>query len=283
MEIVIQNKNGRLEIGGGNHPTAKLIAIEGLGLPTVEAETIKYTGQAGYKILNRVDMHRTITMALEFDGIPFDVMKIYRLLQEECEILFFLGDQRRKIKGICLNPTEAENIIFKRMYKLVLQFVCERPYFEEFSDRVINLSTRTDLLPTSFEGGLGYVTLPTVATKRTAAVSILNSGDMDTYPTVKITAEEASNGITVSNLTTRKNIVINKTIADGEVVVIDVANRTITSNLDGSLLNYLSSDTLMSEFVLQRGNNDILATNGELNALTGQIAYKNQYKAVVLA
>lgn len=283
MEIVIQNKNGRLEIGGGSHPTAKLLAIEGLGLPTVEAETIKYTGQAGYKILNRVDMHRTITMSLDFNGVPFDVMKIYRLLQEECEILFFLGGRRRKIKGICLNPTEAENIIFRRMYKLVLQFVCETPYFEDFSDKVINLSTRTDLFPTSFEGGLGYITLPAVATKRTAAVSILNNGDMDIYPTIKLTAEEVSSVLTVSNITTGKNIVINKTITDGEVIVIDVASRTITSDKDGSLLNYLSNDTLMSEFVIQKGNNDILVTNGGLNAPTGQISYKNQYKAVVLA
>ena len=130
MEIVIQNKNGRIEIGGGSHPTAKLIEIAGLGLPTSEPNITKYAGQPGYKMLYRVDMERTITMSLDFHGIPFDVMKIYRVLQEECELLFFLGGERRKIKGFCLNPSEAENIIYKRMYKLVLQFVCENPYFD---------------------------------------------------------------------------------------------------------------------------------------------------------
>ena len=145
MEIVIQNKNGRIEIGGGSHPNAGLIEIAGLGLPASEPNIIKYAGQPGYNMLGRVDMERTITMSLDFNGIPFDVMKIYRVLQEECELLFFLGGERRKIKGFCLNPTEVENIIYKRMYKLVLQFVCENPYFEDFTDKVISLSTRTDL------------------------------------------------------------------------------------------------------------------------------------------
>ena len=282
MEIVIQNKNGKLEIGGGSHPTAKLIEIAGLGLPVSEPNTIRYAGQPGYKILDRVDMERTITMSLDFHGIPFDVMKIYRILQEECELLFFMGGARRKIKGFCLNPTEAENIIFRRMYKIVLQFVCESPYFEDFSDKVISLSSRTDLFPTSFEGGLGYITLPAIATKRTATITADNQGDVDVYPTVTVVAEEGSNLLLISNLTTGKNITINKDITAGEKIVFDIGNRTINSDLSGSLLNYISNDTLMSEFVLQRGVNELIATNGELDLLTGSIAYKNQYKAVVL-
>ena len=283
LEIVIQNKNGRIEIGGGRHPTARLIEIAGLGLPASEPNTIKYAGQPGYKMLGRVDMERTITMSLDFDGIPFDVMKIYRVLQEECELLFFLGGERRKIKGVCLNPTEVENIIFKRMYKFVLQFVCENPYFEDYTDGVISLSTREDKFPTSFEDGKGYITLPAVATKRTAVITVNNRGDMDAYPTVTVVAGEDSEVLIISNLTTGKSITINKEIAAGERIVFDVGNRTIKSDLAGSLLNYISDDTIMSEFVLQRGVNDILATNGSLNLLTGSVAYKNQYKAVVLA
>ena len=283
MEIVIQNKNGRFEIGGGNHLKAGLVEIAGLGLPASEPNTIKYAGQPGYKMLSRTDMERTITMSLDFTGVPFDVMKIYRILQEECELLFFLGGERRKIKGFCLNPAEAENIIYKRMYKLVLQFVCENPYFEDFSDKVISLSTRKDMFPTSFEGGLGYIDLPAVATKRTATITVNNRGDMDVYPTITIVAEEGSETLSISNLTTGKSITINKDIASGEKVVFDVGNRTITSDLSGSLLNYLSDDTIMSEFVLQRGNNELKATNGGNDLLTGSVTYKNQYKAVVLA
>ncbi|MBR6523449.1 MAG: phage tail family protein [Clostridia bacterium] len=283
MEIVIQNKNGRLEIGGGRHPIAKLIEIAGLGLPTSEPNAIKYAGQPGYKMLGRVDMERTITMSLDFHGIPFDVMKIYRVLQEECELLFFLGGERRKIKGFCLNSSEAENIIYKRMYKIVLQFVCENPYFEDFSDKVINLSTRTDLFPTSFEGGLGYITLPAVATERTATITVNNRGDIDAYPTIIVVAGEDSDTLTISNLTTDKSITINKDIVNGEKIVFDIGNRIIKSDLAGSLLNYISDDTIMSEFVLRRGVNELVATNGSFNLLTGSVAYKNQYKAVVLA
>ena len=40
MEIVIQNRNGRIEIGGGSHPSANLLAIEGVGLPARSPESI---------------------------------------------------------------------------------------------------------------------------------------------------------------------------------------------------------------------------------------------------
>lgn len=282
MEIVIQNRNGRIELGGGEHPSANLVAIEGVGLPARSPETIKYSGQAGYKILNVTDMERTITMSLDFKGMPFDVMKAYNVLQEECELLFFLGDCRRKIKGICITPPEPEKIIYQRMYKLVLQFVCESPYFEDFCANNISLSTRTDMFPTSFEGGKGYITLPAVATERTATISLKNKGDMDVYPVVTITADEAAETLVVSNITSGKSITLNKPIAEGETVIFDVANREITSDIDGNCLNYLSDDTILSEFMLHKGNNEVIVTNGNLNALTGNISYKNQYKAVVM-
>ena len=283
MEIVIQNKNGRLEIGGGNHPNANLLEIAGLGLPAVEPNTIKYAGQPGYKMIDKVDMERTITMAIDFCGMPFDLMNIYRILQEECELLFFLGGERRKIKGFCLNPTEPENIIYKQMYKIVLQFACENPYFEEFSETVVPITTRTDLLPTSFEGGKGYISLPAIATERKATITINNRGDMDIYPIITTMPEEDSETLSINNKTTGKSITINKKIVAGEKIVVDVSNRTITSDVSGSLLNYISDDTLMSDFVFQRGANDISVTNNGFNLITGSISYKNLYKAVVLA
>lgn len=286
MEIVIQNKNGRLEIGGGNHPTAKLIEIAGLGLPASEPNTIKYAGQPGYKMLGRVDMERTITMSLDFDGIPFDVMKVYRVLQEECELLFFLGGERRKIKGICLNPTEAESIIFKRMYKLVLQFVCENPYFEDFSDKVISLSTRTDMFPSYFDSAEGKQVIDLaatpIATVRDATVKITNRGDMNIYPTITVVAEEDCETLVISNNTTNKSITINKSIAVGEKVVVDVYNRTIKSDINGSLLNYISDDTIMSEFVIERGINEMKVENEKFNMFVGTVSYTPQYKAVVI-
>lgn len=282
MEIVIQNRNGRIEIGGGSHPSAKLLAIEGVGLPARSPETIKYSGQAGYKILNVTDMERTITMSLDFTGIPFDVMKIYDVIQEECELLFFLDGVRRKIKGICISPPEPEKIIYQRMYKLVLQFICESPYFEDFHTNDISLSTRTDMFPTSFEGGKGYITLPAVATERTSAVSLQNKGDMDVYPVITITADESSDGLVISNITSGESITLNKEIAEGETLVFDVANRDITSDIDGNCLNYMSDDTILGDFKLNKGNNEVVVTNGKFNALTGNITYKNRYKAVVM-
>lgn len=282
MRMVIKSKYGEFEIGGGNHSSCRLLEIAGLGLPAVDAKTVTFAGAAGYTISSKTDNARTITMSFDFSGTPKKALEIMKILQAECEIFMYFSDCERKIKGICLNPSEVENIIYKQMYKLVLQFECPNPYFEDIDDPSIRLSTRVDMFPTSYEDGRGYITLPAVATVRSSESVIVNSGDVPVHPKFTIIANGDMESIILENRTTGAFIKVNYTIVNGEIITIDVKNREITSSIQGNILNKQSDDTIMADFFLAEGENDLLLANNTSNSIDVIIQFANQYKAVML-
>lgn len=282
MRIVIQSKKGSFEIGGGSHKTCRLISIDGIGLASKTAATIKFSGVAGNKIIDASANNRVITMLFDVNADDFYLTKILRILQEECEILFFLGGKRRKITGKVLETVEPEAINYRKLYKIAVQFYCEIPYFTDFSETVLSLSTRTDNFPTSFEEGIAYITLPAVATTRTATVKIINFGDERTYPKITVIALEASSVITISNQTTGNEVVLSKAISQGEEIVFDFAERRITSSISGSVINNLTDASLLDSIYLDCGTNEMLVTNGEENNISTTISYSNLYAAVII-
>lgn len=282
MRIVIKSKYGEFEIGGGGHSSCRLLDIAGLGLPLVDAQTVTFAGAAGYTISSKTDNARTITMSFDFSGTPQKALEIMKILQAECEIFMYFSGCERKIKGICLNPSEVENIIYKKMYKIVLQFECPNPYFEDIEAPDVSLSTRVDMFPTSYENGMAYITLPAVATVRNSETIVVNSGDVPVYPKITIIANGDMESIILENRTTGAFVKINYAIVSGEVIVVDVKNREITSSIHGNILNKQSDDTIMADFYLAEGENDLLLANNTSNSIDVIIQFANQYKAVML-
>ena len=282
FRIVIQNKKGSFEIGGGSHKTCRLISIDGIGLVSKAASTIKFSGVPGNKIIDASANNRVVTMLFDVNADDFQLTKILRILQEECEILFFLGEKRRKITGKVLEVVEPEAVNYRRLYKIAVQFYCESPFFTDLSETVLPLSTRTDNFPTSFESGAAYITLPAVATTRTATVKITNFGDERTYPTIRVIALEPSSVITISNQTTESEVVLSKAISQGEEIVFDFAERKIVSSISGSVINQITDASLLDRIYLDCGTNELLVTNGAENNLSTIISYYNLYSAVVI-
>lgn len=253
MLIVIKNEYGKLEIGGGHHQKCRMISIDGIGVPARTASTIKFSGAPGNKIIEATHNNRVITMSFDVSCDSNELMKIYRIFQDKCEILFYLGNGvRRKISGICLEDTQITTIKNDSLYSVVVQFYCESPYFTDFTPTEISLHTRIDNLPTSFESGVGYITLPVIATTRTATVKITNFGSIPSYPTIKIIAKEAFNQVSIFNQTTNSQIDVLKAISYGEEIIFNFSERKITSNVDGSLLNYLSDSSLLDSISFDR-------------------------------
>ena len=283
MEILIRNQNGRFEIGGGKHSVANLLEISGIGLLEKSFDNVVFSGQAGCNVYNSTDKERIITLSLDIVGTPSDIMNMYSVLQEKCELIFFANGERKRIWGICLNASEAESIIAKRMYKIVLQFTCEQPYFEDFSEKVINVSARTNMFPSYFRDGAGVIDLSItpIATTRTTEAKIINRGNVDIRPIIEIVFEETSEGFEIKNKTSQKSIKVNKSIATGETITVDCDSRKIVSNIDGSIINKLDDLTYMSEFFIGKGENDVDVTNNKNNKLVAKVKYRNKYKAVV--
>ena len=290
MKLLMQNKFGKFEMGGGKHSVAHIINIVGLGLPTKETETITFSGEPGHLTKNVRDMSRTITISFDFYGGQREIERLYKMLYYPVELLFVFGDRSRKITGRCTNPEDVEKIIYQRLYKGVIQFVCDNPYFNDFHNTKIAVFNRTDQFPNISEDGKWYVQLPAVATVRTITANILNSGEIEVYPIIHIynTASQIAllsdfSGIVITNETTGAKIELDYSPADGEEITINLALRKITSNIAGNIINYISDDTVLSDFVLKLGDNKITCENltgsGNLSAI---VEYTNNYAMAVV-
>lgn len=290
MKMIIKNEFGSFELGGGNNSLARIQSIVGLGLPTKEVERVNFSGQPGQSTKSVRDMSRTITVSFDFNGGQQEIERLYKILYRPVELLFIFGTRRRKISARCINPQEVESIIYQKLYECAIQFVCDNPYFNDFYNTKIAVFNRTDQFPNISEDGKWYVQLPAVATVRTITANILNSGEIEVYPIIHIynTASQIAllsdfSGIVITNETTGAKIELDYSPADSEEITINLALRKITSNIAGNIINYISDDTVLSDFVLKLGDNKITCENltgsGNLSAI---VEYTNNYAMAVL-
>lgn len=287
MRIEIKNEYGKIVIGerGG----AKLVDIAGLGAVEKEAQTVTYAGQPGQTTLSLRDMPRTITMSIDFCGDRDAVLKLYRILYGTVRLVIFSGENRRAINGNCINQYDVEQIIYRQMYKVTVQFVCDDPYFHDVSEVRFDLNRREDKLPNLQENGEWYVTLPTAATVRTNGSGVINKGIAAVYPIIEITnntaeaAEGEQSGLIITNGTIGATIGIERDMKPSELITIDLPRRRIISSVDGSITKHISDDTVLSEFYLAPGGNDITVINkNEKQVISTVISFNNNYEAAVI-
>lgn len=296
MRLVLTNKRGTFEIGGGNHPTARLLEIEGLSPPEKDLETEACEGGAGDYIKHMRDKSRTITMSFDFYGVEDDVYKLYRILAQPLEMRFFIGSIRRKISAICINQTEIESIIYHRLNKIVLQFYCADPYFHSLSPKRYPVAKRTDLFPNVVlddgKQGISLIVRNGIATVQETTTIVKNEGDTAVYPTIEVVNNSVQNttsgiscSVVVKNVTTGKSMTISYNPAQGEKITFDVASRKITSDVNGNITGKITDDTFLSEMYLDFGDNEI-----EITATAGNTEYEllsvcyvdNNYGAVMI-
>lgn len=287
MKVSLKNDFGEFVIG--ENGIAKLISIDGIGLPQKEVQTVTYAGQAGQKTLSMRDMPRTITITVDFYGDSDTVLRLYKMIYYKVDITIISGGIRRKISGICTNPQDAESIVYQKMYKTALQFVCDDPYFHDLSETKFDLSQRTDKFPNLFENGKYYITLPAVATERKNTTVVLNKSAVLVYPIIEIynnTADpitDTASGIIITNETTGAKITIDRNMKPNEKISADLPNRSIKSNIDGDITMHISDDTVLSNFFLEVGNNEIKVENKNTKQETvSVIRFNNCYEAAVV-
>ena len=294
MRLVLTNKRGTFEIGGGNHPTARLLEIEGLSPPEKDLETEACEGGAGDYIKHMRDKSRTITMSFDFYGVEDDVYQLYRILAQPLEMRFFIGSIRRKISAICINQTEIESIIYHRLQKIVLQFYCANPYFHSLAPKRYSVAKRTDMFPNAVLDGKRAIDLDvgSIATVKETTTIVKNEGDTVVYPTIEVVNNSVQNttsgisySVVVKNVTTGKSMTISYNPAQGEKITFDVADRKITSDVNGNITGKITDDTFLSEMYLDFGDNEIeiTATAGSTEYELASVCYvDNNYGAVMI-
>lgn len=284
MRIVLRNEVGSFEVGGGRHSQARLREITGLGVPAKEHKTAVLEGQAGQTLNQSRDLERTITMSFDFFGDERAVRRLYKIIYDKVELDFYLSNgERRRIVGYCTRSTEVESIIYHKWHAIVLQFLCYDPYFYDFYDTVWEIAKKTDQWPNSVTDGAFEITIPSRATLCSNEASVYADGDIRAYPVIRIKKYKAGvseNNIALTNNTTGKSLVLNYGMAEKEGLTVNLPKRIIESSLKGDVTSCISDDTVLSDFYLLRGRNDISLSADE--DIFAELNIKNQYMSVVI-
>lgn len=284
MRVTIENELGRLEMGGGSHPNWNIVSITGLGLGSKEYNTVRYAGSDGQVTLSEAAMPRTITIGGDVRGdLQAELTRAARLMSRPCTLRIQSKNKRRSIEARCTAFTADERN--PAYAQFALQFTSDSAYFTDFSPRSAAVLKRTPLLSTPF-------TLPCMFTERISESEVVNLGDVKTEPKFTITntanpgavtlEEDDDYGILIQNQTTGQHLHLLCHTTDGEVIVIDVAGRSVTSSRAGNLIGALSADSFLSDFWLETGANHIVVTNYNTSEQIHVVCeYNNQYVEAV--
>ena len=102
------------------------------------------------------------------------------------------------------------------------------------------------------------------------------------HSTIRVEGQEELESIKNCNITKGKHLALQYEITAGEKITIDIKNREITSDIHRSVLNKITDDTILSDFYLDCGDNELTVANIESGAVAAVISYENQYKAVMI-
>lgn len=102
--------------------------------------------------------------------------------------------------------------------------------------------------------------------------TITNGGNFGTFPVITITG--SGENPTITNVTTNQSLTINVTLVEGDELIIDCENGTVTLNGDDALA-YLSSS---SQFLqLASGDNTIQVTDDSEDSLDIDVEFSYRY------
>lgn len=260
--------------------------ISGLEYPGLRISPYVRPGEHGAIVPNEFYDGRTIQMTgriyhptiATFLQYRRNLQNAMRLIQNSLNIAQPLLLQFTTLDGLNLQtyvyPASPPQFIDRSLNhcKFILQFFAPDPNLYDQSTQQISIS-----IPSG--GGVTYpVIYPvTYAAKTGGQATIVNVGDGDTFPVVTFVGPLTSPYIV--NQTTGAVFKVNVTLGVGDVLVVDMANKTIVLNGTTNGMQYFDiNNTWLS---LQPGNN-VITIGSALSADTGQakFSYQNAYIGV---
>lgn len=303
LYITYENETGKLNLTGGSGRSAwHIITVEGLGLSEKSYETTSYPGTLGQKTLSESIEPRTITIQCDvhmLGGSRNEISKALRILNKPGTLTIRDGIRSRKIGARCTNSAEGER---NGGYKVfAFQFVCDYPYFEDCHVTTVPVFKPENLIGNGVrwylddgklvtEDGIadGFFKLPCIFTRRISKSNVLNMGDVDCEPIIKIKVQgEQRTDINTKRLSI-KNISANQQLdlycdaEDGDEIIIDIPNRKIYNQNGKNLISYLGATSFLSDFGLQKGDNLIEVTNEITDFCLVECQFSNKYIEAVI-
>lgn len=290
MDIFYENQWGIIHFCGSRKAAESgvyLKSITGLGLPEAEYQTEAYVKRSGQRVVQKRDLERVITLSADVcsEKQMRNVIQNLSCVMYHPGVLTVLSGQRHRKIPCRLSKMEEPIRQGKQITSVVLQLVCDQPYFTDIDSCEVELYSRKDLI-------CGDFTLPCVFTERIARKNVLNDGDVDAEPVLTIYntgTDEGTDaytedfGIEVFNHTTGKRLKLLCTTEPGEMIVIDIPHRRITSNYKGNVITLLDTDSFLSDFLLLTGCNDIEIINHNVSEeIQVILGFERQYIEAVI-
>ncbi len=267
-------------MGGGDNSLIDVVKMSGFGLPSPRYDEIEFARENGVTTTGSSDYPRTITITGDLYGGQTEKVRLLEAFYYRGHLYCDFGDDmQRRIECKLMNADDIEDHFNSGINTFTMQFQADYPYFNDFEDTVVSLSSYKNHVTETFE-------LPCVFTELIQEGKAYNYGNKNCYGVITIASKYAptvQDGLlTVSNLTTGKSIHIDHTIQKDETVEIDLNTRRIISSVSGRITNAITDDTEMSEFYLVPGLNEIsFNTNDTLQPITATMRYNNIYLTAV--
>lgn len=276
-QLIFQNEEGTLRIGGGSAEAWRMTELSGLGLPTRNLQTAALSAEAGQRVFGERKNARLITLAGDVypKGMALEarLSGAIRILDKPGWLIVKTKMKNRKIWARCSSLEFGKRIGVYREFQM--QFYCESPYFEESKSISAALYKRERKLKKSF-------TLPCVMSERVSKGTVINSGDVVTEPIFEIYfaadgTENETGNIELKNHRNGISLKLSYVGGANETVTVDIPKRRIYNSNGDSLLYALSDDSFLSEFVLEKGENELEVVNHASRGVCVSCRFEQKY------
>lgn len=287
LKLTYTSSGGAVEMTGGAElpasgiPQLRIKEITGLGLAETECRTVSYAGCDGQETVSKRALPRSITISADIcaASAAAELRKTVAALCEPGRLLIEDGEMRRRIYCNHTELPDAELILRGRIAAFAVQFVCDSPFFEDADEISAALYTRSRELRTSF-------TLPRMFGKITTGAALNIKSRRSVEPVIRIYTPVSTTGaetVTITNTTTGKYIKLTTALTAGDVITIDIKQRTVTSAKSGNIVHKLSDETALGDLWLAGGTNRITAAVGSVSSqVTAECLYSSLYNEAMI-
>ena len=222
LTVSYKNNVGTIVMGGDERHDIRITTIEGLGLCGREYSVATYSGYDGQETLSDRALPRTITMAVEIccNDAVLKLKSMLGVLNQSGTLFVKEGSVCRRIYCNQVTTAEGERILKGRIIKLVLQFVCDNPYFEDEEDTDVALYDRRKLLQSPFS-------LPSMFGQIILGTEIIISGHRNVEPIITLrcpSGSDAGSYIFIKNESTGATIHLEYSPCEKDEIMTAFAN-----------------------------------------------------------
>ncbi len=281
LKLTYKSELGTVVMSGNATEKLRVRAVKGLGMVTRDYQTAIYSGYDGQETIGSRAAARTITLSLE--AASEDAAETVReaLLCLGCPGTLYIKNEELDRRIFCsqVQIPDVSRVLKGRISTFSAQFVCDNPYFEDGTDTVVPLYRRAKVLETPFS-------LPTMLGNIVLGATAEVLGVIPSEPVIGLyypSALSEVESIVIRNETTGAVIKLNYAPKSDDTVFVDIKNRRVFSSVSGNLINNLSADTFLGDFVLVRGINHLTVDVGDVTSdFTMDCRYNNLYAEAVI-